>query len=130
MTDEEIRQIDLRFEKIKEDGTKNILKYFDRIHDKLFAFNNVLIAGYFALAKIEKTISVYNIIIPLSNLAFLLFIEYRMMETSRFESRIMDQSSETIAKYVKKSNRTNLYSFSTILSTLIVTLIFLFRIWK
>ena len=28
--------------KIVEEGQKNIIKYFDRIHDKLFNFNNII----------------------------------------------------------------------------------------
>ena len=46
MNDEELEEIDKNFKKTEEDGVKNILRYFDRIHDKLFTFNNIMIAGY------------------------------------------------------------------------------------
>lgn len=41
--DEELAEIPRRFEKMEQDGKRDILKYFDRIHDKLFTFNNILI---------------------------------------------------------------------------------------
>jgi hypothetical protein len=46
MTDKELDEIDKIFRKTEEEGVKNILKYFDRIHDKLFTFNNVLIPPF------------------------------------------------------------------------------------
>lgn len=41
-SEEELNQINMKHKKIQEDGIKDILKYFDRIHDKLFTFNNIL----------------------------------------------------------------------------------------
>jgi len=47
MTDnEEFKEID----DAEEQGKKNILKYFDRLHDKLFTFNNIMIVGFFAIS--------------------------------------------------------------------------------
>ena len=46
MINKEIDQIDQKLSQIEEEGIKNTLKHFDRIHDKLFTFNNILIAGY------------------------------------------------------------------------------------
>lgn len=88
MSDEELAEIDANFKKHEEEGAKNILKYFDRIHDKLFNYNNILIAGFFTLSKIDDSVSVKTIFIPIANLIFLIYVEYRMMEKSRFESRI------------------------------------------
>ncbi len=133
MTNEEFEEIqkeqiriDNSFKKTEEEGIKNLLKYFDRIHDKLFSFNNILIAGYFALIKIapDHRISAYRILIPLANLLILLYIEWKMMEKSRFEADIMNKNSGDIAKHGKGIRNTNLYSFSAILSTLVVTAYF------
>ncbi len=102
-----------------------MLKHFDRLHDKLFTFNNILIAGYFALSKLENDIPLATILIPIGNLAILLFIEYKMMEKSRFESEITKKSKTEIDKWGKNIHEMNLYSLLAIISTSIVTLIFL-----
>jgi len=60
------------FESTEHEGVRDILKYFDRIHDKLFTFNNILIAGYFAMSRFFDSFSIYMIIIPLVNLGLLL----------------------------------------------------------
>ena len=36
MTDKKLQEMDLRWKKTEEEGLKNTLKHFDRIHDKLF----------------------------------------------------------------------------------------------
>ncbi|SJZ32047.1 hypothetical protein [Sediminibacterium ginsengisoli] len=125
LTEKELSDMDKRWEKQEEEGLKNTLKHFDRIHDKLFTFNNILIAGYFALSKLEKEISLSTILIPIANLMLLLFVEYRMMEKSRFESDIRKKPFADIAKWGKSIGKTNMYSLLCILSTGIVTIIFL-----
>ena len=53
----ETEERDKRLAKMEEDGTNEIVKYFDRIHDKLFDLNNILIAGYFSLVALNKQVS-------------------------------------------------------------------------
>jgi hypothetical protein len=43
----EVLNIDSSF--IEAEGIKNPLKYFDRINDKLFTINNILMVGFFTL---------------------------------------------------------------------------------
>ena len=74
--------------------------------------------------------SMFSIFIPLCNLMILIYIEYRMMEKSRFESNIMNQSSYTIDKYGKRITNTNLFSLLSIISTLSVTILFLYYFFK
>ena len=125
LTEEELKKIYSNFDKTEEDGLKNILKYFDRIHDKLFTFNNIMIAGYFALSKIYNTISMAMILIPIANLCILIYIEYRMMEKSRFESNIWNKNGNEISINNKNLDKTNLFSLFAIVSTLVVLIIFL-----
>lgn len=125
MTEKELDEVFQRFKKTEEEGLKNLLKHFDRLHDKLFTFNNILIAGYFALSKLENDISLATILIPIGNLIILLFIEYKMMEKSRFESEITKKPMVEINQWGKNIHKTNLYSLLAIISTSIVTLIFL-----
>lgn len=115
------------FDETEEQGQKNILKYFDRIHDKLFSFNNIMIAGFFALSKFENLISIKNILIPFINLGIILYIEYRMMELSRTESIMKSiPINELPKKLYNKYGIITKISLVSIISTLIVTLIFLY----
>jgi len=115
-------------EKKAYDGVRDIFKYFDRINDKLFNFNNILIAGFFAIAKLKNDVTMWLIIIPIVNLGFFIFIEYMIMEKSRMEAFILESFDES--KYRKNINRTNLYSLLMILSTSIVTICFLYNLLK
>jgi hypothetical protein len=128
--DKELAERDARMKKTEEEGIKNTLKHFDRIRDKLFQFNNILIAGYFALAKIVNSISLSNILFPIINLGILLYIEYRMMEKSRFESNITEKTEEEINAWGTSISKTNKYSKRIILTTAIVTVIFLYYLLK
>jgi hypothetical protein len=110
-------------------GLNNILHYFDRIHDKLFTINNILIAGYFASSKIFPAISMRYILIPFINLVFLVYLEYRMMELSRSEANILETPIKDLEKRLyKKYPKVTLLSFLAILSTSIVTITFLILI--
>ncbi len=111
--------------KIEEEGIKNILKHFDRIQDKLFTFNNILIAGYFVMAKFEHHGSLKMILIPIANLIILIAIEFIMMERSRFQSRIKSVDRSEIEFRNQKGDRATLFSALIILSTSVVTGIFL-----
>ena len=126
MDDKELERIYENIRKTEEDGVKNILKYFDRIHDKLFSFNNILIAGFFALSKIDNSTSSKTIFIPICNLIFLIYIEYRMMEKSRYEAEITKKPFDEMENHGKSINLTNLYSLLTIFTTLVVTCFFLY----
>lgn len=119
-----------RLASIEEEGLRNILKHFDRIHDNLFNYNNILIAGFFALGQVDKTVSVKTVIIPLVNLVVLIYIEYKMMEKSRIESNITRLPMTHISKHKNAIDSTNQYSLVIITSTLLVTLSFLYYILK
>lgn len=121
---------DARMKRTEEDGVRDILKYFDRIHDNLFNYNNLLIGGFFALAQLQKDIPTWTILIPIMNLWILVIIEYRMMEKSRFDASVTQQPFNTFNKYGKKIQNTNLISLFSIATTLVVTAAFLYYlIW-
>ncbi|WP_282014417.1 hypothetical protein [Marinifilum flexuosum] len=137
MTDDELDDIEKEMNEIHEnfkrseiEGTQNILRYFDRIHDKLFTFNNILIAGYFALSQIFESFSIYGIIVPLINLALLIIIEYRMMEKSRFDSQVTKKTKSDINENGLRINRTTRYSLYSIISTTIVVGIFIYNLFN
>ncbi len=125
MDDNELEKTDSNLKKIEEQGIRDTLKYFDRLHDKLFTFNNILIAGFFTLSKLDESISVSTILFPIVNLIILIYIEYRGMKKSRHEAEITIKinATETHRKIIQT---TNLYSLLTIVTTFIVTSLFLY----
>ena len=131
MTSEEIDQNSKeaysKVEKIKDDGLKNVSKYFDRIHDKLFTTNNILIGGYFALSKIDITFKSVFIIFPLMNLIFLIYVEYKFLKLSKFEAEFDEKTQLELRRYPKiRHNNINRLSLSIIITTLTVLIFFTF----
>jgi len=47
--DREVAEIEERMNAREAPGLADLYKYFDRINDKLSSFNNMLVAGYFAI---------------------------------------------------------------------------------
>lgn len=129
-TFKEIEKTMASMEKKAYDGTRDILKYFDRIHDKLFTFNNIMIVGFFTLSKLKNNVPIELIFVPLINLVILIYIEYKMMQKSRFEAEILDVNFEEIPKLGNMISKTNSYSLLSIFSTFIVTLFFIFNLLK
>lgn len=119
-----------RFKAIEEQGKEKILYYFDRIHNNLFVFNNLLIAGFFTLAQLKVSVSKWTIIIPIVNLWFLIYIDYRLMEKSRFESNITSHPKSKLDKYGKTISRTNLISLLAIITTFTITVVFVCLLLK
>lgn len=124
--DKNIAEIESRMNKREEEGLKNILKHFDRIHDKLFSLNTMFIAGFFALIKISSNISTTIILIPVFNMIYLIWIEYRMMEKSRFEADIKSKTSNEITSWGKSISINNWLSLVSIAFTLIVSAYFIY----
>jgi|SRR5882672_3125717 len=126
----ESEEIFKNLKKMEEEGKKNILRYFDRIHDKLFTFNNILIGGYLAFSKIGNQIPLYALIFPLGNLCFLIYLEYRMMENSRYEAQITSLPMSLVKEQGKQISKTTRFSLLAILITLTVLIIFLYFIFS
>ncbi|GAA3976577.1 hypothetical protein GCM10022210_29180 [Mucilaginibacter dorajii] len=124
MTEQELKDMDLRWERIEESGIADTQKYFDRMHDKVFSLNNLLIAAYFALIAIRKDVPNWSLVIPSLNSVLLLYVDYRMLVRARIQGNITKVDAETREKYGSLQTGTNLYSLLSIFSTLAVLLIF------
>lgn len=125
----DIDEITKNFKEQEKQGQRDVLRYYDRIHDKLFSFNNMLIAGYFVIiAMPNSTMSPWWMILPIINMLHLVFVDYEMMEKSRFDSNIMNKSEKEIYQYGKRISKTTLRSLFTIISTLTTTIIFLIQL--
>lgn len=128
MTEKEMDEMDKRFERIEESGIADTQKYFDRIHDKLFALNSLLIAGYFAVIAIMKNVPSWSIIVPLINSGILLLIDYRMMVRATIQSSITTVDGKKRERYGAIIHTTNRFSLFSIFSTITVIVVFVYFI--
>lgn len=126
LTDSELLEINERFKRMELEGVSDTQKYFDRIHDKLFSLNNLLIGGYIALIAFLKEVSYWILIIPIINSIILLHIDYRMLRRARIQANITKANEKEIKKYGTTQNNTNLYSLISIWSTILVIIVFVY----
>lgn len=108
-------------EKEGEDASKKIQSSFDRIHDKLFTFNNMLIAAFLGLSKFPSDKPIFSLwaaILPIINLIYIMLLEKWQMEIYRHVSKRMQWNFTTdVEKYGKMINRQNLRSLLSIVTT-------------
>jgi hypothetical protein len=105
----------------KEDHFKDeVVRYLDRINDKLFTLNNLFIGAYFALIAIKPQAPKLVILIPLINSLIIGFVDWLLMESFRRMSHLMSMSMVQIDEETKKMDAINLISFGTIVTTVIV----------
>ena len=74
-SDELLKKVDTRV----DHSTNQIQASFDRIHDKVFNFNNILIATYMVLGTFPNEspiLKLWTVIFPVFNLIFLIFLFY------------------------------------------------------
>ena len=124
-------EIMLRMDKVEEKAKDEIVKYFDRIHDKLFAYQLFFLAGYISLVAIPSIdVSPWLLIIPIFCVARLIHLDWRMMENNRILSDIKNQSKRQLDKLNEKQMWTNMQSLEVILESLLTTVIFIFVLLK
>jgi len=109
-------------EKDGDDAIQKIQSTFDRIHDKLFTMNGILVASFFGLGKFptdNPIVSLWLVILPIFVLGYLIFLEQQQMEIYRHASQRMNWNLKTdVAKYGKMINRQNLKSLFAIIVTM------------
>ena len=112
----ESNEIMQRMDKVEEKAKDEIVKYFDRIHDKLFAYQLFFLAGYISLVAIPSIdVSPWLLIIPIFCVARLIHLDWRMMENNRILSDIKNQSKRQLDKLNEKQMWTNMQSLEVIL---------------
>lgn len=108
-------------EKDGDDASKKIQSTFDRIHDKLFTINGILVASFFGLGKFptdNPITSLWLVILPICVLGYLVFLEQQQMEIYRHASQRMNWNLDTdVAKYGRMINRQNIKSLFAIIVT-------------
>ena len=120
-----------RMDKVEEKAKDEIVKYFDRIHDKLFAYQLFFLAGYISLVAIPSIdVSPWLLIIPIFCVARLIHLDWRMMEHNRVLSDVKNQSKRQLGQLNEKQMWTNMQSLEVILESLVTTALFIFVLLK
>lgn len=91
-----------------ENALNQIQNTFDRIHDKVFNFNNILIGVYMVLGTFPSEspkLNIWTVIFPIINLVYLVYIDIRQMEIHRFASREQEWTADEREEYEKKIGR-------------------------
>ena len=125
---EEIMQ---RMDMVEEKAKDEVVKYFDRIHDKLFAYQLFFLAGYISLVAIPSIhVSPWLLIIPVFCVARLIHLDWRMMEHNRVLADLKNQNKQKLDKLNEKQMWTNMQSLEVILESMVTTIIFIFVLLK
>lgn len=129
-TDEMMSESNKLFEKSDrrvENALHQIQNTFDRIHDKVFNFNNIMIGAFLVLGTFPNdnpSVNLWTIIFPIFNMVFMIYIDYRQMEIHRYASGEQEWTKNERDEYGKKINKqTRLSLFSLLLS--IICLLYL-----
>lgn len=122
-TDEMMSDTNKLFEKSDrrvEHEMNQIQNSFDRIHDKIFNFNNIMIGAFLVLGTFPSDypcVRLWTIIFPIFNMVFMIYIDYRQMEIHRYAAGEQDWTNVEREVYGNKINKQTLLSlFSLFLS--------------
>lgn len=105
--EQSLKRLEKKIDQIEYDSGRDILKHFDRLHDKLFMFNTIFITGYFAICQLNKEFNSLILIIPFIALSILVYVEHYMKEIARRQSHglkavdLKIHLKETDRKYIK-----------------------------
>ncbi|MCL2290448.1 MAG: hypothetical protein FWC34_07075 [Bacteroidetes bacterium] len=122
-TDELLSDTNMIFQKSDrrvENSLNLIQNSFDRIHDKVFHFNNILIGIYLVLGTFpteSPILNIWTVIFPIVNLIYLIYIDYRQMEIHRFASREQEWRAKEREDYGKKIRKQTLLSLLALVSS-------------
>ena len=127
----ECEDIFKRFDNEEKRAKGEVVKYFDRIHDKLFAYQLFFLAGYISLVAIPSIhVSPWLLIIPAFCIARLIHLDWRMMEHNRVLADVKNQNKYQLDKLNEKQMWTNMQSLEVILESIMTTIIFIFVLLK
>lgn len=103
-----------------ENSLIQVQNTFDRIHDKVFNFNNILIGVYLVLGTFPSgspKLNIWTVIFPIINLVYLIYIDIQQMEIHRFSSREQEWTTVNREEYGRKiSKQTFLSLFALVVS--------------
>lgn len=128
---DEIEEMDKKLSRYEDYNSKEIVKYFDNMHNKLFAFQLFFIAGYISLIAIDTvSLSPWWLIIPISCVGRLIYIDYSIMNKCRQLSQFKSLSEDQRNQVFKGIDNTNKLSLEVILETVLLTILFMWFLIK
>lgn len=117
---EETNKIFDKSDRRVEHATNQIQNTFDRVHDKIFNFNNILIGAFLVLGTFPNEtphVKLWTIIFPIFNMAFMIYIDIKQMEIHRYAAGEQEWNNTEREKYGQKINKqTRLSLLSLLLS--------------
>jgi len=122
-TDNETKEILRKIDNRVENSLNQIQLSFDKIHDRLFNFNSVLIAIFLVLGTFpynKPIIELWTSVFPIANLLFLIYIEWRQMEIHRFASNEVNWTEKERIKHGKLISSQSLISLLSIITTIAI----------
>ena len=99
-----------------EFATNQIQNTFDRVHDKIFNFNNILIGAFLVLGTFPNDnphVKLWTIIFPILNMVFMIYIDIRQMEIHRYATGEQEWNKAERDRYgqkIKQQTRLSLFS--------------------
>lgn len=124
----ESEQTKNKIERKIEHSTQQIQATFDRIHDRVFNFNNILIGAYLVLGTFPSEspmIKLWTVVFPVVNLIFMILLEIRQMKIHRFISYEENWNPINLSKHQKMidtQTQLSLLSFAMTFGSLIYLL--------
>ncbi|WP_163323001.1 hypothetical protein [Draconibacterium mangrovi] len=111
-----------QMEQMELESIKKVGDYFDRIHDKLYTLNNIIIAGLLVLFTLnnEEFFIFWFLIPPVFNLLYLAYIDYRMMQLNRKWAKATELEPDEIHKLQETVDNNNLHSLISVFITVLV----------
>ena len=105
-----------------ENALDQIQNTFDRIHDKVFNFNNILIGAFLVLGTFPSDaphMKLWTIVFPIVNMIFLIYIDYRQMEIHRFAAGEQEWTNSERQEYGNKIRKQTQLSLVALFLSLI-----------
>lgn len=108
-----------------EYSIQQIQNTFDRIHDRVFNFNNILIGAFLVLGTFPSEtpiMKLWTVIFPIANLIFMVLLEIRQMKIHRFaanEGKWKNGDYDKHGKMIDQQTNLSLLSFALSLGSLI-----------
>ena len=97
-----------RFDNRVEYAMHQIQNTLDRIHDKVFNFNNILIGAFLVLGTYpnnDPKLELWTIVFPILTMAFMIYLDIKQMGIHRFASNEQEWKGSEAKQYGKKINQ-------------------------
>ena len=114
-----------------EYSTNQIQNSFDRIHDKVFNFNNIILGAFLVLSTYPSNSPIINmwlIIFPIAILIFLVWLEIRQMGIHRLAAKENEWTSKELKEYGDRINKQTLLSLLSFVLSISSLLYLIYKI--